>query len=112
MQWFYDRGCELIKVCADPGDLILWDSSFVVHFLPFSLSLLTFCSSRQQHDPPEPPSFRHSRPHRNLRLHGPRRTRHGRGQESEGASLRFRFRHGSSSFFSSPSICTDFHRRI
>lgn len=21
-----DRGCEVIKVCVDPGDLILWDS--------------------------------------------------------------------------------------
>lgn len=29
MQWFYDRGCELIKVDAEPGDLILWDSAFV-----------------------------------------------------------------------------------
>ncbi|KAL1653555.1 hypothetical protein SLS61_003701 [Didymella pomorum] len=24
--WFKNRGCEEIKVCADPGDLILWDS--------------------------------------------------------------------------------------
>ncbi|GAA5883761.1 hypothetical protein JCM8547_004617, partial [Rhodosporidiobolus lusitaniae] len=26
MKWFTERGCELIKVCADPGDLIVWDS--------------------------------------------------------------------------------------
>ncbi|KAF2031074.1 hypothetical protein EK21DRAFT_111317 [Setomelanomma holmii] len=26
VDWFKDRGCEEIKVCAEPGDLILWDS--------------------------------------------------------------------------------------
>jgi hypothetical protein len=25
-QWFFDRGCEWVKVCCEPGDLILWDS--------------------------------------------------------------------------------------
>ncbi|WWD03167.1 hypothetical protein V865_001214 [Kwoniella europaea PYCC6329] len=25
-QWFFDRGCKWVKVCAEPGDLILWDS--------------------------------------------------------------------------------------
>ncbi|WVQ71114.1 hypothetical protein IAR50_000639 [Cryptococcus sp. DSM 104548] len=25
-EWFYSRGCKWTKVCADPGDLILWDS--------------------------------------------------------------------------------------
>ncbi|KAM0751340.1 hypothetical protein T439DRAFT_347850 [Meredithblackwellia eburnea MCA 4105] len=30
-QWFFDRGCEWIKVCAEPGDLILWDSR-CMHF--------------------------------------------------------------------------------
>ncbi|WWD19949.1 hypothetical protein CI109_104422 [Kwoniella shandongensis] len=25
-QWFFDRGCKWIKVCAEPGDLIMWDS--------------------------------------------------------------------------------------
>jgi len=29
--WFEQRGCELIKVCAEPGDLILWDSR-TVHY--------------------------------------------------------------------------------
>ena len=24
--WFYARGCQWVKVCAEPGDLILWDS--------------------------------------------------------------------------------------
>ncbi|KAH7398788.1 hypothetical protein DE146DRAFT_504849 [Phaeosphaeria sp. MPI-PUGE-AT-0046c] len=26
VEWFKNRGCEEIKVCAEPGDLILWDS--------------------------------------------------------------------------------------
>ena len=26
LQWLYDRGCEWEKVCAKPGDLLLWDS--------------------------------------------------------------------------------------
>ncbi|BGP40255.1 hypothetical protein JCM10449v2_004213 [Rhodotorula kratochvilovae] len=25
-EWFFERGCKWIKVCAQPGDLILWDS--------------------------------------------------------------------------------------
>ncbi|RSH83920.1 hypothetical protein EHS25_005164 [Saitozyma podzolica] len=25
-QWFHDHGCEWVKVCCEPGDLILWDS--------------------------------------------------------------------------------------
>ncbi|BGP45399.1 hypothetical protein JCM10450v2_001217 [Rhodotorula kratochvilovae] len=25
-QWFLDHGCEWVKVCAEPGDLILWSS--------------------------------------------------------------------------------------
>lgn len=31
VEWFKDRGCEAIKVCAEPGDLILWDSR-TVHY--------------------------------------------------------------------------------
>lgn len=31
IEWFKNKGCETIKVCADPGDLILWDSR-QVHF--------------------------------------------------------------------------------
>lgn len=26
MKWLKDHGCEWIKVCAEPGDLLLWDS--------------------------------------------------------------------------------------
>jgi hypothetical protein len=26
VQWFEERGCEIVKVCAGPGDVILWDS--------------------------------------------------------------------------------------
>lgn len=29
LQWFYDRGCKWIKVEAEPGDVILWDSRCV-----------------------------------------------------------------------------------
>lgn len=40
VKWFTDRGCELIKVCAGPGDVILWDSR-CVHYnvLPASGNL-------------------------------------------------------------------------
>ncbi|GAA6004026.1 uncharacterized protein JCM10292_005843 [Rhodotorula paludigena] len=30
MDWFFERGCEWLKVCAEPGDLILW-SSHTIH---------------------------------------------------------------------------------
>jgi ectoine hydroxylase-related dioxygenase (phytanoyl-CoA dioxygenase family) len=38
--WFRGKGCELAKVCAEPGDLILWDSK-TVHYnvLPESQNL-------------------------------------------------------------------------
>ncbi|KAB8210428.1 hypothetical protein BDV34DRAFT_186739 [Aspergillus parasiticus] len=26
MKWLTDHGCEWVKVCAEPGDLLLWDS--------------------------------------------------------------------------------------
>ena len=26
MEWFFERGCKITKVLAEPGDLILWDS--------------------------------------------------------------------------------------
>jgi hypothetical protein len=26
VKWYEDQGCKLVKVCAEPGDLILWDS--------------------------------------------------------------------------------------
>lgn len=29
VDWFLERGCEVVKVCAEPGDLILWDSRTV-----------------------------------------------------------------------------------
>lgn len=31
VDWFKDRGCTAVKVCAEPGDLILWDSR-TVHY--------------------------------------------------------------------------------
>ncbi|KAJ0120119.1 uncharacterized protein J7T55_000973 [Diaporthe amygdali] len=49
VEWFKERGCEAIKVCAEPGDLILWDSR-TVHYncLPESdavRSVLYMCYS-------------------------------------------------------------------
>lgn len=32
--WYESQGCELVKVCAEPGDLILWDSR-QVHWARF-----------------------------------------------------------------------------
>ena len=26
LDWYRAQGCELVKVCAEPGDLIIWDS--------------------------------------------------------------------------------------
>ncbi|KAE8339451.1 hypothetical protein BDV24DRAFT_165408 [Aspergillus arachidicola] len=26
LKWYEARGCKVIKVCAEPGDLVLWDS--------------------------------------------------------------------------------------
>jgi hypothetical protein len=26
VSWFEERGCQWTKVCAEPGDLIVWDS--------------------------------------------------------------------------------------
>ncbi|KAF7198452.1 hypothetical protein HII31_00191 [Pseudocercospora fuligena] len=31
VDWFIERGCEMVKVCAEPGDLVLWDSR-TVHY--------------------------------------------------------------------------------
>lgn len=29
--WFKNQGCHIVKVCADPGDLIIWDSR-TIHY--------------------------------------------------------------------------------
>jgi ectoine hydroxylase-related dioxygenase (phytanoyl-CoA dioxygenase family) len=34
LDWYRSKGCELIKVCAEPGDLIMWDSR-QVHWAKF-----------------------------------------------------------------------------
>lgn len=39
VKWFEDRGCEVIKVCAEPGDLIVWDSRTIRKSLPHTFSL-------------------------------------------------------------------------
>lgn len=42
VKWFEDRGCKLIKIIAEPGDLIIWDSR-TVHYasLPQSDTIRT-----------------------------------------------------------------------
>ncbi|PYH78429.1 hypothetical protein BO82DRAFT_435041 [Aspergillus uvarum CBS 121591] len=37
LAWYRARGCELVKVCAEPGDLIIWDSR-QVHWAQFGES--------------------------------------------------------------------------
>lgn len=37
IEWMKEKGCHWEKICAHPGDLILWDS--VRLFLPLTLSL-------------------------------------------------------------------------
>jgi hypothetical protein len=34
LKWYEDRGCELVKVCADPGDVVIWDSR-TMHYACF-----------------------------------------------------------------------------
>lgn len=34
IQWFKDRGCELVKINMDPGDFVLWDSR-TIHYATF-----------------------------------------------------------------------------
>lgn len=57
LAWFMSRGCQVLKVCAEPGDLVLWDSR-TVHYnkLPESdairsvlctLSLVVWIGGRQ-----------------------------------------------------------------
>jgi ectoine hydroxylase-related dioxygenase (phytanoyl-CoA dioxygenase family) len=31
VDWFIAKGCDVVKVCADPGDLIVWDSR-TIHY--------------------------------------------------------------------------------
>lgn len=33
-KWFAEKGCETVKVCVGPGDLILWDSRTVHYNVP------------------------------------------------------------------------------
>lgn len=43
MQWLADKGCEWIKVCAEPGDLIVWDSRVPHYNLTSTTSQNRFC---------------------------------------------------------------------
>lgn len=37
LKWYEEQGCELVKVCAGPGDLIMWDSR-QIHWARFGES--------------------------------------------------------------------------
>lgn len=43
MKWFADRGCEWEKVCAEPGDLLVWDSRTPHYNLSSTTSQPRFC---------------------------------------------------------------------
>ena len=29
LDWYQEQGCEVVKICANAGDLILWDSRMI-----------------------------------------------------------------------------------
>ena len=43
MQWLADHGCEWVKVCAEPGDLLLWDSRTPHYNLSSETTMPRFC---------------------------------------------------------------------
>ncbi|KAL4888813.1 hypothetical protein BDV59DRAFT_196176 [Aspergillus ambiguus] len=43
MQWLKDHGCEWVKICAEPGDLLLWDSRTPHYNLSPEASTPRFC---------------------------------------------------------------------
>ncbi|RDW87851.1 hypothetical protein BP5796_03545 [Coleophoma crateriformis] len=43
MKWLADHGCEWVKVCAEPGDLLLWDSRAPHYNLSSTTSQPRFC---------------------------------------------------------------------
>ncbi|CAG8918562.1 unnamed protein product [Penicillium salamii] len=55
--WYEEQGCKLIKVCAEPGDLILWDSRSM-HYAKFPESdeirtIIYACYTPASHATPE-----------------------------------------------------------
>jgi hypothetical protein len=43
MKWLADHGCEWVKVCAEPGDLLLWESRTPHYNLSSTTSQPRFC---------------------------------------------------------------------
>lgn len=43
MKWLESHGCEWVKVCAEPGDLVLWDSRSPHYNLSSTTSTPRFC---------------------------------------------------------------------
>jgi hypothetical protein len=57
VKWYEEQGCNLIKVCAEPGDLILWDSRSM-HYAKFPESdeirtIIYACYTPASHATPE-----------------------------------------------------------
>lgn len=43
LKWLSDHGCDWVKVCADPGDLILWDSRTPHYNVSSTTTIPRFC---------------------------------------------------------------------
>ncbi|KAJ5701954.1 hypothetical protein N7488_009502 [Penicillium malachiteum] len=57
VKWYEEQGCKFIKVCAEPGDLILWDSRSM-HYAKFPESdevrtIIYACYTPASHATPE-----------------------------------------------------------
>lgn len=43
LEWLSSHGCEWVKVCAEPGDLVLWDSRTPHYNLSSTTATPRFC---------------------------------------------------------------------
>jgi hypothetical protein len=43
LKWLEDKGCDWIKVCAEPGDLLLWESRTPHYNLSSTTTQPRFC---------------------------------------------------------------------
>lgn len=84
LKWFEQRGCELVKVCAEPGDVIIWDSR-TMHYAAFpegdiTRTIIYACYTPAAFGTPEDLEKKAGMferfegtthwPHRNIRPHG------------------------------------------
>lgn len=88
LAWFESKGCTWHKVCAEPGDLILWDSVRSARFtLQLCLLLLSSICSVAAHVPLWNASKVEQLPHRNLRLLQATLPRNSRATRAEACSV-------------------------